>query len=256
MREDNTEAINPLRQKLLDLKELINKGIYNSRNTYLYGFNKWTAETLYILASIFGEKSKECSRLEKASKLPAGKAKESQWVRYRKSVMIRTYAELEAILSSPRALTRSQSAKPEKKVKPESLDGKDIEQYIDSERMTQLRAIKSESFDLSKLIALCEELNKCYANGCYVAVAMLARAIVDHVPPIFNSGTFTDVANTYPGSRSFKESMSNLDRSLRKIADAHLHVQIRKSETLPTKTQIHFSPDLDVLLGEIVRILK
>jgi hypothetical protein len=256
MKEDSTEKINPLRQKLLDLNELIKKGIYNNRNTYLYGFNKWTAETLYIFASMFGEKSKEYSRLEKSAKLPAGRAKQSQWIQYRKSVMIRTYAELEAILSASRELTRSQPAKPEEKAKPESRDGKDIEQYIDSKRMAQLRSIKSENFDLSKLIALCEELNKCYANGCYVAVAMLARAIVDHVPPIFNSGTFTDVANTYPGSRSFKESMSNLDKSLRKIADAHLHVQIRPSEILPSKTQIHFSPDLDVLLGEIVRILK
>jgi hypothetical protein len=35
-----------------------------------------------------------------------------------------------------------------------------------------------------------------------------------------------------------------------------LHYQIRKSETLPNETQIGFSNDIDVLLSEIVRILK
>jgi hypothetical protein len=50
--------------------------------------------------------------------------------------------------------------------------------------------------------------------------------------------------------------MEHLDKSLRKIADAHLHPQIRKKEILPNKTQVNFSNDLDVLLSEIVRILK
>jgi hypothetical protein len=47
-----------------------------------------------------------------------------------------------------------------------------------------------------------------------------------------------------------------LDRSLRNIADAHLHVQIRTSEVLPTGPQVDFRADLDVLLSEVVRVLK
>jgi hypothetical protein len=128
--------------------------------------------------------------------------------------------------------------------------------YVDIQRKKQLQAIKSDKFDLSKVIRLCDELNECYSNECYFAAALLIRAIVDHVPPIFNCKTFAEVASSYPGSKSFKESMINLNNSLRKIADAHLHVQIRKSEILPTKNQVGFSPDLDVLLGEIIRILK
>ena len=51
--------------------------------------------------------------------------------------------------------------------------------------------------------------------------------------------------------------MNILDKSSRKIADSFLHTQIRKHESaLPTFTQINFKHDLDVLLQEIVRVIK
>ncbi len=128
--------------------------------------------------------------------------------------------------------------------------------YVDLGRIEELRAIASPSFDLAKLIRLCEELNTCYDNECYFAVAMLTRAILDHVPPIFGCKNFTEVANNYGGSKSFKECMEHLANSSKKIGDAHLHVQIRSKETLPNQTQVNFSSDLDVLLAEVVRILK
>lgn len=84
----------------------------------------------------------------------------------------------------------------------------------------------------------------------------MTRVIVDHIPPIFGMNSFSEVANNYNGTKSFKDSMQHLDKSLRKIADAALHTQIRKRETLPNRTQINFYNDLDVLLAEIVRLLK
>lgn len=128
--------------------------------------------------------------------------------------------------------------------------------YVDETRIRELRALKSSSFDLTRLVALCEELNKCYQNECYSATAMIARAIIDHIPPIFGTKTFSEISSNYSGSRSFKESMQHFGNSVRKIADAHLHVQIRSREVLPTRTQVDFSQDLDVLLAEVVRILK
>ena len=128
--------------------------------------------------------------------------------------------------------------------------------YVDINRLDELKEIEDANFDLSKLITLCDELNKCYANDCLLAVAMLTRAILDHVPPIFRCKTFAEVANSYPGSKSFKASMQHLETSSRKIADSHLHVQIRSKEALPSRVQVNFSNDLDVLLAEIARILK
>src|SRR5712672_4100537 len=47
------------------------------------------------------------------------------------------------------------------------------------------------------------------------------------------------------GRKSFKASMQTLDRSLRNIADQHLHSPIRSSETLRNARQVDFGNDLD-----------
>jgi hypothetical protein len=57
-------------------------------------------------------------------------------------------------------------------------------------------------------------------------------------------------------NKSFKKNMENLQNSLKNISDRFLHQQIRDKETLPNETQIDFRQDLDVLLEEIVRLLK
>ena len=127
--------------------------------------------------------------------------------------------------------------------------------FIDSERILELTKITTVEFDFSKLIALCQELNWNYSNGNYLTVSILIRAIIDHVPPIFGFGKFNEVANNY-GGKSFKKNMLNLNNSLRNIADNYLHQTIRKTESLPNKTQIDFKNDFDVLLAEIIRIFK
>lgn len=128
--------------------------------------------------------------------------------------------------------------------------------YVHTSRLSELRGINSVEFDLTRLVRMCDELNIAFASGSYLSVAMLVRAIVDHVPPIFGFSTFAEVEGNYGGGRSFKDSTRNLNTSSRKISDAHLHTPVRRREILPTSTQVDFSNDLDVLLAEIVRILK
>ena len=130
--------------------------------------------------------------------------------------------------------------------------------YVDFSRIQELNDLKKKGniqFDLTKLIKMCEELNKCYSHKCFLAVAMMLRSILNHVPPIFGKQNFNEVANNYKG-KSFMESMKHLQENSRDISDRFLHNIIRKSETLPTNTQVDFRSDLDVLLEEIVRILK
>ncbi len=144
-----------------------------------------------------------------------------------------------------------------KKIRPSRVNvNKNFKEYVNFNRIKELRVIQNKNYDLTKLIRLCEELNQNYQMGCYFSCAMLGRTIIDHVPPIFNQKTFNEVVNNYNGSRSFKKSMSSLQTSLRNISDAHLHEQIRNKEILPNGNQVDFSSDLDVLLGEICRILK
>ena len=50
--------------------------------------------------------------------------------------------------------------------------------------------------------------------------------------------------------------MQHLDASLRNIADAHLDTHVRPREVLPTFTQVDFLADLDVLLAEVIRLVK
>ena len=128
--------------------------------------------------------------------------------------------------------------------------------YVDLERIAQLKSIQKSEYDLKRLIRLCEELNIANQNDCYMSVAMIVRAIIDHTPPIFKARNFSEVANNYKGAQSFKKSMKHLNNSLKNIANSYLHIQIREKEILPTEKQVNFSPDLDLLLSEIVRILQ
>jgi len=127
--------------------------------------------------------------------------------------------------------------------------------FVNPARIKELKLLINRDFDFSKLIKFCEEMNIVFSRECYLSTAMLTRAVIDHIPPIFSKSTFSEVANNY-GSKSFQDLMKNLDNSSRKISDSHLHTQIRKKEVLPNSNQIDFSNDLDVLLAEIYRILR
>lgn len=128
---------------------------------------------------------------------------------------------------------------------------------IAESRIAELRALRSSDFDFRKLVRLCKEINEVYSEGCYFATAMLTRGLLDHLPSIFGFKSFSEVANNYTGGgKSFKETMHHLENPARKVADAHLHMPMRKSETLPTAQQVNCGQQLDVLLSEIVRIMQ
>jgi hypothetical protein len=127
-------------------------------------------------------------------------------------------------------------------------------QFISPVRIKELRASAPVNLDFKKLIRLCEEINTCAEQKCWYAVAMLIRAILDHVPPVFGVAKFEQLVANYAGGRSFKDAMEHLQESARKIADAHLHERMRASEVLPTPQQVNCGQQLDLLLGEIVRI--
>lgn len=123
--------------------------------------------------------------------------------------------------------------------------------YVSQERHKQLKLIAHPDFDLKRLIRLCEELDVNWTVGNYFSVPALVRAIMDHIPPVFACRAFDQVRGSH-GDRTFKAHMSRLDDSLRHVADASLHRHIRRSDTLPTDSQVNFSAELDVLLGEVI----
>jgi hypothetical protein len=138
----------------------------------------------------------------------------------------------------------------EEKYQPESTP------YVSEERLDGLSTLLPPKIDLTRLLSILRELNIAYRHNLFMSIAMLVRSVIDHVPPIFGYTSFNEVVNNYPSTKSFKKSMEHLNSSLRNIADAHLHAPIRHKESLPTFTQVDFRADLDVLLGEVVRVLK
>lgn len=130
--------------------------------------------------------------------------------------------------------------------------------FVAEGRIEALRQLTSPEFDPRRLIRLLEEINHSFANGCLMATTMLIRATADHVPPVFGVQNFAQISSASTDApKSFKASMENLHNSLRRIADAHLHLHIRKRESVPEKQQVvGFQADVDVLVGEIVRRLS
>lgn len=129
--------------------------------------------------------------------------------------------------------------------------------YVDHVRIVALQSIGAGKWDFARLVELCREINVAAANRCHMTTAMLLRTILNHVPPVLGFATFAEVASNYGGpktSRSFKASMQHLEGSLRHIADMHLHSPIRSREDVPAAVQVDFAADLDVLLGEVIRV--
>jgi hypothetical protein len=131
------------------------------------------------------------------------------------------------------------------------------EQCVELSRIEELDGMPKSSFDTRRLRQMLVELNRAYAGHSFLSCLFLVRAILDHVPPIFGLSSFTEVANNYAGGgKSFREAMQHLQNASRKIADLFLHSQIRATEAVPTKTQVEFRADIDVLLSEVIRILR
>lgn len=129
--------------------------------------------------------------------------------------------------------------------------------YVDNARILALQGLAAGRWDFTRLIELCREINVASANRCHMSTAMLLRTILNHVPPVFGFAAFAEVANNYGSAKSqksFKASMQRLDGSLRNIADMHLHSPIRSREDVPTAVQVDFAADLDLLLGEVIRV--
>jgi hypothetical protein len=128
--------------------------------------------------------------------------------------------------------------------------------YVSNNRIDELLTIKNNNYDLSKLIKLLNELNDAAEKVNVFTIAMILRAIIDHIPPIFNKNTFSEVLNNYSWTKSNRELMERLELSFRKIADSYLHTVIRKKEIIPSPKQVDFRAELDVLLCEIISIIK
>jgi hypothetical protein len=127
--------------------------------------------------------------------------------------------------------------------------------FIAPERIERFRELDGKvEFDLRKLIRLAEEANLAYGNQAWHSVAFVTRTILNHVPPAFGQQNFDQVAGQ--GQKHFKAAAKYLQDFARKVADFHMHEMLEKHLVLPTEPQVNVSPQLDVLLGELERVLS
>jgi hypothetical protein len=129
--------------------------------------------------------------------------------------------------------------------------------FVPSRRLDELRRVSSSSFDCTRLISMCEELNGCATRKSPHAVILLVRAILHHVPPAFGHRSFAQVAASYAGGgSSFKQAAERLENHSRKVADRLTHMPIRDQETAPTMAEVNFGAELETILAEFCRVLK
>jgi hypothetical protein len=151
------------------------------------------------------------------------------------------------VIVASRAIARRAS-------KRSSLDPATSSAYVDLSRIEALKALPRSQWDFARLVELCRELNAAAASDCHMSIGFILRSILNHVPPIFEMESFARVASEYPFAKSVKAAMGRLQAQGRDGADFHLHQPIRKHEALPTAVQVAFSQELDVLLGEVIRV--
>jgi len=126
--------------------------------------------------------------------------------------------------------------------------------FVSPDLIEQLESIEGNIFDPARLVKYCHEINDNFQRRNYYSVIFLARAILDHCPPVFGQPHFDAVVAHYKG-RSFKDVAERLNSSLKKIADYHIHKQIGRKEVLPVEEELDFSPDLNFLMARIIENL-
>ena len=130
--------------------------------------------------------------------------------------------------------------------------------YVDERTIELLQAKEANGkFDLTKLLALIDELNDNYANKNTYSCLALIRAILDHAPPILGCKSFTEIASSYTSetwTRTDKDHAKSL-RDNRSLGDDALHRMISKHVDSLSPDDIPAPARLRRLLQECVEQL-
>lgn len=160
-----------------------------------------------------------------------------------------SYASVEEASKIVRAAVRAIERKRRTPVAPTFLP----KHYVDPTRIVALQAIGKGLWDFTRLIELCREINIAASNRCHLSTAMLLRTIINHVPPVLGFSTFAEVANSYGGPKSQKSSKASMQLSETSPICTSI-LRLGHEKTCPQRFRVDFAADLDVLLGEIIRV--
>lgn len=123
--------------------------------------------------------------------------------------------------------------------------------YIDWSYLKALRSLELTSFNTKKLLTLCDELNHAYKHEMYYTCAILQRAIIDHVPPMFGESKFESVVAQ--AWKSKKSIYNRLNQQTKQFADMCVHEQISTKKLLISGTEIDSSKqDFNILIADLI----
>ena len=126
---------------------------------------------------------------------------------------------------------------------------------VEAALITRLEALSAGTYDVASLVRMCREINSSFAHNNVLAVALLMRTILNHVPPVFGHNTFEQVVASM--GKSLKESFEHLEKGLRKIADFYTHKKIGAFESYPSAVQVEpYKPQFELLLHRVESQLK
>ncbi len=128
-------------------------------------------------------------------------------------------------------------------------------EFVNKQVIASLMAQSTDDCDTNKLVRCCEELNFAFASGNYYSCAMLTRAIIDHVPPLFDEIDFKSVAAHWPNN-AVKKQLEHLENVTKQVGHIALHTRIKRNASPLNQTSIDCRQPLDTLLKECIRRLK
>lgn len=128
--------------------------------------------------------------------------------------------------------------------------------YVERGIIDQLKSADSDRWGADRLVCFCEELNACFAGGQLFAVISLTRTILGYVAPLFRCKAFAEVATLEFASSELEEAVKCLDNSFRNVSNHYLGSPISQGGVIPSPRQVDFADELNILLAEVVRLLK
>ena len=134
-----------------------------------------------------------------------------------------------------------------------------VKPYVDPDRINALQALQDGSWDFTRLVELCREIDVGtrpplpYVDGDAAANDPQPCASGSGVRYLRGGG---EQLRGTEDRKTLQGRMQRLETSLRNVADMHLHTPIRPSEDVPTAVQVEFAAELDVLLGEVIRVAR
>lgn len=128
--------------------------------------------------------------------------------------------------------------------------------YIDAGLIDDLEKAGAEStWDVKKLVAILRELNSNHAAGNPLSSLALVRAIMDHIPPVFDKDFYSEVANNYSWSKTDKDHAKSL-LPYRPAGDDVMHRQISKEKDLLAMGDLPPRTGLNAVLRGVLVLLK